>query len=200
MSGDVQGGRSMGTAQGRVWLVGCLVAALAFIGWNVYVVIDRERTTRKSALCVSHLKTLAAAALEYSAQHDGRLPPAEGWCDLLVPYVRDRSAFVCPETRNQTCSYALNEAIAGLRVTDLEDASATVILFESDAGWNAAGGSDLIPLSPRHFGGDILGYADGHPSWRHRRCLRVGHEEHWLREYVTKSRPDEWSPHIDARE
>ena len=181
----------MGTAQGRVWLVGCLVAALAFIGWNVYVVIDRERTTRRAALCTSHLRDLAVAALEYSADHDGRLPPAEGWCDLLVPYVKDRSVFVCPEARNQTCSYALNKAIAGLRVTDLENASAVVILFESDAGWNAAGGSDLIPLSPRHYGGDILGFADGHSIWRpreHRRVDRGGH------------RPDEWSPHVDARE
>jgi prepilin-type processing-associated H-X9-DG protein len=60
----------------------------------------------------------------------------------------------------QTCAYAFNAKVAGLDQTKVDPE--TVVVFESDAGWNAAGGAELLPSSSRHTRGIIVGFADGH--------------------------------------
>ncbi len=187
------------------WLIGCLViiSVVAYVGWrsSVFVtiiyIIDKERYGQNRVICVEHMRTVVGAILDYSAAHGGRLPPAKNWCDLLIPYVKDRSVFTCPEARNKTCSYALNNAIAGRRLADLGDPTWAVVLFESDAGWNAAGGPDLLPPNPRHRQGDHLGFADGHSSWRSRKRGKTDYGEQWLKEYLGES--IEWSPDIHTR-
>jgi len=39
---------------------------------------------------------------------------------------------------------------------------AIAVVFESDKGWNAHGGKELLPHTPRHSGGDMYGFAGGH--------------------------------------
>jgi prepilin-type processing-associated H-X9-DG protein len=42
----------------------------------------------------------------------------------------------------------------------------TVMFFESDAGWNAHGGPELVSINPRHGRGTkksyVVAFADGH--------------------------------------
>ena len=53
----------------------------------------------------------------------------------------------------------MNAAVAGLKEADVP--SDTVVLFESDAGWNASGGVELMITQPRHGDRWVVGYADG---------------------------------------
>ena len=80
----------------------------------------------------------------------GACPRPREWCDLLRPYLKDATAFVCPATKNQRCSYAFNANLSGVRLADIPKSRRVVILFESDRGWNAAGGPELLPAQPRH--------------------------------------------------
>jgi len=49
-----------------------------------------------------------------------------------------------------------------------------VLIFESDAGWNAAGGAELLPDEPRHKRGDNYIFADGRVDWVPRKKLPDG--------------------------
>ena len=62
--------------------------------------------------------------------------------------------FHCPEaSKKQRCSYAMNRKLGGVKDRG-QIPKDTVLLFESDAGWNAAGGPEIAVL--RHFRGHVL--------------------------------------------
>jgi len=123
---------------------------------------ERERDTRWAGACISNASELALAVLKYADDHGGRLPPARDWCDRVRPYVRDPKAFVCPAARNQRCSYAFNARLSEVHRDSIKE-PLVVFVFESDRGWNAAGGPELLPAKPRHSFGrtDVFTRGDG---------------------------------------
>jgi prepilin-type processing-associated H-X9-DG protein len=58
-----------------------------------------------------------------------------------------------------------------------------VAIFESDRGWNAHGGPQLLPRNPRHVKGDNYGFADGHAKWYARKSEAIPgqSEPRWLK-------------------
>jgi len=145
------------------------------------------------------MDTLVAADLlqTYAAHHGGRLPPASSWCDALIPYgpegLRGHMSVL-----HQGWPCALNSSLAGVTFHALQDPERTVMIFESDAGWNAAGGPELLPDEPRHFAGDHYGFADGHVEWLPRKLLGVT----WLGNRVWAKQPTGdwviWEPVLKA--
>jgi hypothetical protein len=128
-----------------------LAAVLAYPLWRV---AERTRSDRQVATCRANLAALASALEMYCQEHDGLLPPADRWSDAVLPYVSGgKSSFVCPAAQNQTCSYAMNKGAGGSRPSTVSNRNSFIVLFESDAGWNASGGPELLPSFPRHFGG-----------------------------------------------
>jgi hypothetical protein len=146
-----------------------------------------------AAGCMSNMEALSAALRNYALDHDGRLPPGDKWCDSLPRYIPTRSDFVCPEAPRLRCGYALNRALIGSRVEQalatryrfgwqptpaqnkiiqsLSDSlrlNRTVLLYESDLGWNGSGGRDSLVKMPRHRGRDAFLFADGHSDLVHR--------------------------------
>ena len=79
------------------------------------------------------------------------------------------NVLACPAAPELECGYAFNAAVDGLPRRALDRPSDLIIIFESDAGWNAAGGPELLPDEPRHLGSDNYGFADGHAQWIKRR-------------------------------
>ena len=116
------------------------------------------------------------AALAYAQQHDGRLPQGETWCDELRAYTKGEDVFTCPEVPDLRCGYAYNAALSGVDAESIPDPMQTVVIYESDAGWNAAGGPELLPAEARHLGGENYGFADGHVAWMDRSRTRPGEE------------------------
>ena len=93
--------------------------------------------------------------------------PAE-WCDVLLTNKTDTSsqafdilkALHCPITpKNNGCDYAMNRKKLVEKQRTSQFAPDTVMLFESDAGWNAVGGPEIAV--PRHHNGLNVVLADG---------------------------------------
>jgi len=118
------------------------------------------------AVCVRNLWMLVRHLLMYVADNDNAFPSPDTWCDAVelrleeTPYF-PRQFSVCPQAPQLPCSYAYNSALAGLSPEALADPEHTVVLFESDAGWNAHGGRELLPEQPRHGEHDNYAFADG---------------------------------------
>ncbi|MCJ7822527.1 MAG: hypothetical protein MUQ26_05530 [Armatimonadetes bacterium] len=119
--------------------------------------------------CQGNLEILTSALGMYLDEYDNRFPLANTWCDGLYPYIQRRvtpwgpedmdaeirGMLVCPAVPDLVCGYAFNAALSGAAYDAIEEpAEDTVVLFESDRGWNAAGGPELLPDEPRHLGGD----------------------------------------------
>jgi prepilin-type processing-associated H-X9-DG protein len=57
------------------------------------------------------------------------------------------------------CNYAFNSKLDGLELGKIDPQ--TVMIFESDTGWNANGGSELMIGKPRHARMFVVAFADG---------------------------------------
>jgi len=116
----------------------------------------------QQSVTIGNTKVLGSAALEYAQDHQGRFPKAATWCDDLLPYVRDRRSFRDPLARGLECAYAFNSALSDVRADSVVDPASVVLIFESDRGWNAAGGAELLAERIRGDDMDIYAFADGH--------------------------------------
>ncbi len=153
--------------------VSVVVSLLSLMG--LAVVLD-ALASESNAHCLDNVKQLALAVEAYSVRSGGNLPDANAWCDRVGVFLSSQASLACPQAENASCGYAFNSALSGVALPRVQDAQHTVVIFESDAGWNAAGGPELLPDEPRHFRGDHYGFADGHVQWLVRK--RLGTEKH----------------------
>ncbi len=117
--------------------------------------------------CLANVKNMAIALNMYLTEYD-RSPQGAVWSDELLGYVRNRDSYRCPEATG-TCAYAYNAALSGRRGSAVADPQRVVAFFESDRGWNAHGGKELMTDFARHSGGENVGFPDGHAKWYARR-------------------------------
>ena len=110
--------------------------------------------------CVNNEKQLAMAVRMYSGDHTNQLPPAATWCDTIKVNVGSERVFKCVAANSSSrCDYAFNAKLDGLDESKI--APDTVMIFESDGGWNANGGPELMIGKPRHARLFVVAFADG---------------------------------------
>jgi hypothetical protein len=136
-------------------------------------VVMTEHASGISSL--SNLRQIGLALIMYAQENGDRLPDADGWVDALLPQwsdVKDKGFHADALFRDPTApeeepwNYAFNRALSGVRLGDIKDPSATVMVFESTAGVkNAADTGQSLPRPGRHAGGDCYVFADGHARW-----------------------------------
>jgi prepilin-type processing-associated H-X9-DG protein len=99
----------------------------------------------------------------YANDNNQQFPSGAGWCDAIVKYTGSRRTFKCLQgDQSQASHYAFNARLQGLRSGQLQSPSKTVLIFETDGGWNLAGGPELLVHTPRHGRAVVVGFADGH--------------------------------------
>ena len=172
-------------AGARVWDQGLVLAAVlasvAGLGLSLMggAAAPRKQRDVRSWLCEAKLKTVFNALELSTGDNNGVLPLARGWCDSISPYLKTVQIqrpypLVCPEAPDLRCGYAFNTRLSGVRADTLTDPHSTVAVFESDAGWNATGGPELLPNVPRHHHSDYYAFADGRVALLPRKRLRDG--------------------------
>jgi prepilin-type processing-associated H-X9-DG protein len=141
-----------------VALTGTIVSVLILLA---VATLGQSYTKARRLSCMATARQLATAVAMYADDH-GKIPFATNWCDAILPtYVKDEKAFACPGgDRSQRCHYALNSKLAGVEKGEVHPG--TVVIFETDGGWNAGGGPELLPKRARHGGTVTVGFADGH--------------------------------------
>ena len=161
------------------WYVACF---LFIFMWPRMATEDRVE-----GMCGENVARLARALQVYVEDHQGVFPQAEGWQDLLSPYLEVEGGL---DHTPWNCRYAYNSALAGRRLADLPNPAHLVTLFEfgslltiHDPSWNLVGGSQDLPEEPCHRFGDNYGFADGSHRWLPRRRLgpEAGKTTLWAR-------------------
>lgn len=103
--------------------------------------IERE----KSNTVKFNLVQIGKAITGYTKSHEGYLPEANKWCDLLMEYDNSlsREDFTHPKTKDGVIAF--NKNLGGKRLADVSQS--TVLLFEAKGGWNLAGDAGLLEKS-----------------------------------------------------
>lgn len=76
----------------EVLVVCAIIGILAAI---LFAVISRVRENGRSTVCQSHLKQLALAVQQYTADNDSRFP-TDRWQPQLFPYIKPSGMVQCP--------------------------------------------------------------------------------------------------------
>jgi prepilin-type processing-associated H-X9-DG protein len=128
--------------------------------------------------CMNNIKQLNLGLLMYANDNKDLFPTGTNWCDLIMPYVKNSQTFLCPlGPPGQRCDYAFNANLVGRESKDIRAPAQTVMIFETDGGWDVAGGRERLPAKPRHSGAYAVGFADGHVEMvRADRLGRLGWE------------------------
>ena len=157
-------GKSNGT---QIKIIFWLLSA-GFLAFFVCVIVAPIRAAKAKAdemNCCNHIKDLAVEMRIYESDNGDTFPPVNGWCDALIENGTNQPSprilsFRCPAaSKKQTCGYTINSNLGNVMDTT-QIPGDTVVLFESDAGWNSAGGHTNAVA--RHYGSRLLvAFADG---------------------------------------
>ncbi len=165
--------KKIGKSQGQLCGKGLALAGIITSGVTIVLIpifaalllpaLAAAKTKAQQINCVNNEKQLALAVMIYSQDHTNQLPPAATWCDAIQSTAGSDRIFKCPAANSTSRSdYAFNTKLGGLELGKVNPQ--TVMIFESDAGWNANGGRELLAANPRHLRGRIyvIAFVDGH--------------------------------------
>jgi len=152
--------RGKGLALAGVIVSGILLLMLPISAAMLLPALAAAKQKAMQINCFNNEKQLALGVLLYSNDHTNHYPPAATWCEAIQPSVRSERTFKCPAANSSSrCDYAYNAKLDGLDTAKIDPQ--TVVIFESDAGWDAHGGPEL--LAARHrANSSVVAFADGH--------------------------------------
>ena len=118
------------------------------------------KTKAQEINCVNNEKQLALAVKIFASDNTNHFPPAATWCDAIKTFTGGEKVFKCNAANSSSrCDYAFNAKLDGLDESKINPQ--TVLIFESDGGWNANGGPELMIGKPRHARMFVVAFADG---------------------------------------
>jgi len=164
--------------KGRRYAIASIIVTALILGM-LLPTLAKEREESKCLRCMQNLSKLGAEIRTYAKAHDGYLPAATKWCDLLIENNKSlpKDIYKCPSAKHGTCNYAFNKNLDGLRLAAVPDT--VVLLFEADEGWNLTGGVELL-TTRRHHGGCNVLFAKGSVSNYHEGILEsIKDPTHW---------------------
>jgi hypothetical protein len=160
-------GKSRGQLRGKgLALAGIIVNGITLLLIPVFAAmllpaLGAAKQKAEAINCVNNEKQLALAIRIYSGDNKDKFPPAATWCDAIQNEVgHSQKVFKCPAANSASRSdYAFNAKLDGMDQAKVNPQ--TVMIFESDGGWNADGGSELMIGKPRHARMFVVALADG---------------------------------------
>ncbi|MHB8996579.1 MAG: DUF1559 family PulG-like putative transporter [Armatimonadota bacterium] len=172
-----------------------VIAIIAILAAILFPVFAKAREKARQSSCLSNVKQLTLAFLQYAQDYDEQLPmhgayetvtwPGGGtgynlWPVKIYPYIKNSQAYNCPSASNPwdgRSSGALNIGYnASLpppcNMGTIVYPSQTALLGDTEGGNSYtffaawyAGPSVPRGLSPRHNEGGNIGFVDGHAKW-----------------------------------
>lgn len=160
--------RSPGLLRGKgLALAGIITSSVTFLMLPILAAmllpaLAAAKSRAEEINCINNEKQLALAIRIYSDDNSNHFPPAATWCDAIKKEVGSEKVLKCPAaTPSSRCDYAFNARLDGLDISKVN--SQTVMIFESDAGWDASGGPGLMISRARHGHGRVfvVAFTDG---------------------------------------
>ena len=151
--------RSNGTLSSNGYAMPAIITPLIIAGMAILMPAINHAGDR---LFLSHetrsLEHLNDRLADYANDHNGQFPEAEKWCDVLIDSTEtEKSDFGHRGSERKLSDYAINKHAVTLG-SDVPDDM--VLLFESEPGWNQAGGAELLRQDGN--GGVKILFADNH--------------------------------------
>jgi prepilin-type N-terminal cleavage/methylation domain-containing protein/prepilin-type processing-associated H-X9-DG protein len=84
-----------------------VIAIIAILAAILFPVFSQARARARSSSCLSNLKQMGLALMQYTQDYDEKFPmiayrtnPWTPWPNIVFPYVKNRQVFVCPDDQS----------------------------------------------------------------------------------------------------
>ena len=121
--------------------------------------LAKVKQSSQNGSCENNARQVALAVRLYADENEGKCPPAVNWCDAILNNLPGPETLRCPQRRGEQSGFAFNAKLAGKTLSSIPPD--TVLIFESDGGWNSTGGSETVLSRPPHGRNYYFGFADG---------------------------------------
>lgn len=171
-----------------------VIAVIAILAAVLFPVFARAREKARQAGCLSNVKQMALATVQYAQDYDETLPVAIGglpdWSrfwgtvELLEPYVKNGQIARCPSDPEGAVdlstfpglgrySYAWNRAafaymVPGMPSTPIHTLAQIPLPAETTCFFDGMMTGMALWASARHNDGVNVSFFDGHAKWNHR--------------------------------
>lgn len=128
---------------------------------TLFPALARSRQLAFRTVCANNLKQIGLSMHIYAEEHDGKYPTADRWCDLLVEdYDVREEVFRCKGAPEGLCNYAINKNLENFDTRSTPPDM--VVLFETNPGWNQAGGPEILTTDNHRSEGCNVLFIDNH--------------------------------------
>jgi prepilin-type processing-associated H-X9-DG protein len=136
-----------------------LLFSVPMVAGMMLPALARAKQQAQAVNCINNMRQLGLGVKIYANGHGGMLPPATTWCDAIQSNVGSPKVYQCPTEPGLRCAYAFNAKLGGKKDNQIDPQ--TVLLFESDAGWNATGSASELKPHRHSSGMATVAFADG---------------------------------------
>lgn len=144
-----------------------LIVVLLLIATALLLPVVFSSPSKQSAslTCLRQTKQVGIALVMYAQDYDERLPPAEKWMTVTLPYTKDAKLYRCPTVHQAdekaVASDAMDTRLSGKSLAKLSDLTSVLLAYESTRNdWDATDPAQTF--APRHNGHGNVIFADGH--------------------------------------
>lgn len=153
-----------------IWETLIILGIIGVLGLILYPVFLPQHSRKRPTVCLSNIKRIGLGILMYQEDNKGYYPDFKGWNELVAKQMGWQDILSCPNVYRERDvdklpTYAVNVSLRGKRGSDVPWPDQTLLVFDSMPGRNMAGDAGLLPAVPRHYGGNIFGFVDGHAKW-----------------------------------
>jgi prepilin-type N-terminal cleavage/methylation domain-containing protein/prepilin-type processing-associated H-X9-DG protein len=168
-----------------------VIAIIAILAAILFPVFAKAREKARQASCLSNVKQLMVAVLQYVQDYDEQLPltPDPGsmgylwWDNSIQPYLKNTQMLMCPSDRTRPVGYGFNYRHTrvdgwggGISIGQLPAPADNYMLMDgySDCVYCVFCWPTVANEGPygrnwyignRHNGGSNVGFCDGHAKW-----------------------------------
>ena len=169
-----------------------VIAIIAILAAILFPVFAKAREKARQTSCLSNVKQLALAILQYSQDYDEQFPYYCGfdiavfpngvsgsnyWPNRIYPYVKNVQAYNCPSAPTQWKGEPNGSQVmlgVNLNICTLNVSQSQIVYPSQTALIGDTQGTSYVffntyqsgrGLSPRHNGGANIGFCDGHAKW-----------------------------------
>jgi prepilin-type processing-associated H-X9-DG protein len=162
----VQISKSQGRSKGQGLAIAGVIVSMLFLFVAPIMLLPalaKAKAKAQTINCMNNVRQITLAVVLHTQSSSNSFPPAVSWCEAIQPEVGSDKVFQCVGgDKSLRCHYAFNAKLGGMNLGSVQNPAQTVMVFETDGGWNLSGGSELLPQKPRHDRAVAVGFVDGH--------------------------------------
>ena len=119
-----------------------VIAIISILAAQLFPVYAKARAKALTIACVSNVKQIAFATLEYSMDYDegtfcdqqgeSQWNDYRGWAEMLEPYMKNRQILICPDgpDDNHEVQYLWNDAVSNTMYFIIDQPSRTFLFYD----------------------------------------------------------------------